>query len=143
MPDYIPTLTISLTDAQVTNQGYTYNQPGFTYNQPGVTYGGLYNVNQDVIPILSLAETINPKVTIQDTLAKVTNQGYTYNQAGFTYNQVGVSYGGIYNLFDITPIVSMAKQVITRIAGYSDAYTVVEPNQGMQAPGWFLYINLD
>jgi len=44
-------MTIELTQAQVTNQGYTYNQPGFTYNQPGVMYGGIYNVNQDVAPI--------------------------------------------------------------------------------------------
>lgn len=44
------TIFAETTDAQVIDQGYTYDQAGFTYNQAGVVYGGLYNTNQDVSP---------------------------------------------------------------------------------------------
>jgi hypothetical protein len=46
------TITIPSTQAQLKDQGYTYNQSGQTYNQAGVMYGGVYNYNQDFIPML-------------------------------------------------------------------------------------------
>ncbi len=60
--DFKPSLTGENTDALVENQGYTYNQAGFTYNQVGVMYGGVYNTNQDIVPLVSLAETIMPMI---------------------------------------------------------------------------------
>lgn len=44
-------LQITGTDALLEEQGYTYNQAGFSYNQAGVAYGGVYNTNEDIIPI--------------------------------------------------------------------------------------------
>lgn len=44
-------ITIDQTQAQLADQGYTYNQPGFTYNQAGWQYGGIYNQNQDLAPV--------------------------------------------------------------------------------------------
>lgn len=46
-------ITIEKTQAQLADQGFTYNQPGFTYNQPGWQYGGVYNQNQDLSPIFT------------------------------------------------------------------------------------------
>jgi hypothetical protein len=51
------TITIPDTQALLQDQGYTYNQAGFTYNQAGVQYGGVYNFNQDVLPMLSVAKS--------------------------------------------------------------------------------------
>src|SRR5438034_3617987 len=53
---------ISQSQAQLANQGYTYNELGLTYNQVGVQYGGIYNTNQDVIPTISMATNIRPSV---------------------------------------------------------------------------------
>src|SRR5437016_2075604 len=120
MPDYsIPSVTIPSDGAQInitipqtqaflTDQGYTYNQPGQTYNQAGVMYGGVTNETQDIIPTFSdavftiypqalTAMLIMPSMQVDQTNAFLTNQGYTYNQAGLTYNQVGVDYGGVTN----------------------------------------------
>ena len=49
--DSIPSLAITATQALLEDQGYTYNQAGFTYNQAGVAYGGVYNTDQDNIPM--------------------------------------------------------------------------------------------
>lgn len=57
-----PTLTGENTDAQLENQGYTYDQPGFTYDQAGVFYGGVYNKSEDIIPIMSLVEQVIPNI---------------------------------------------------------------------------------
>ena len=122
--DFKPSLTGENTDALVENQGYTYNQAGLTYNQAGVMYGGVYNVNQDIVPTVSLASNIVPSLMGENTQAKLEDQGYTYNQAGLSYNQAGVMYGGIYNRNeDIVPLVSLASQNYPTVAGYSDIYT--------------------
>lgn len=55
-----PNLTGGTTNAKVYDQGYTYNQSGFTYNQAGVAYGGVYNVDQDIVPLVSLAQQPYP-----------------------------------------------------------------------------------
>ena len=47
----ILTLNAPRTQAQLEDQGYTYNQSGQTYNEAGVMYGGIYNFNQDVLPM--------------------------------------------------------------------------------------------
>ncbi len=125
---FVPILTGDNTDAKISEQGYTYNQAGMTYNQAGATYGGAYNIIGDVLPsvslaqtikpFMSLAENINPQVYIKNTQAKLADQGYTYNQAGFTYNQVGVTYGGAYNLEgDIVAAISFAETVIPVLIG--------------------------
>lgn len=54
-------ITISRTQALVNEQGYTYNQVGFTYNQAGVSYGGVYNSNQDSVPMSLSFEDIYTK----------------------------------------------------------------------------------
>jgi hypothetical protein len=139
------TLTIPSTQAQLSNQGYTYNQAGFTYNQPGVTYGGVYNQNQDVVPLLSSAQIEKPslniltdsqliKFTISQTGALLNEQGYTYNQAGFTYNQIGVAYGGIYNQNqDSVPITLTFADIYT-------AKVVPLSNNIPLGPGFFLFL---
>lgn len=67
-------IVIPVTQAQLEDQGYTYNQAGFSYNQPGVMYGGIYNQNQDVIPLLSMASLIIPSIAgFTDIYGKATN----------------------------------------------------------------------
>lgn len=56
-------LTIGSSNVQQQDQGYTYNQPGFSYNQIGVMYGGLYLENQDVTPLFTSAQLINPSIS--------------------------------------------------------------------------------
>lgn len=133
-----PILSGGTTQAQVYDQGITYNQAGLTYNQIGIAYGGVYKQGQDVIPAISLAEQISPSLIGENTQAQVKDQGYTYNQAGFSYNQIGVMYGGIYNQNqDIIPIVSLAEQIVPSIYKYADIYkqggTITPPpgNSGM------------
>lgn len=38
------------TDAQLADQGNTFNQAGHTFNQAGDIFGGVYNRNQDIFP---------------------------------------------------------------------------------------------
>jgi len=57
-----PILTGGTTNAQVENQGFTYDQAGFSFNQAGWMYGGMYNVDQDSAPLISLAENISPTI---------------------------------------------------------------------------------
>ncbi len=61
--DIIPSLIIQRTDAQLLEQGYTYNQAGMTYNQAGVSYGGVYQVAQDILPEISLAKDVIPTIS--------------------------------------------------------------------------------
>lgn len=56
----IITLDIPNTDALLNNQGYTYNEATFTYNQASVAYGGVYNTNQDIVPMILQAESPIP-----------------------------------------------------------------------------------
>lgn len=57
-----PILTGENTDAQVYEQGITYDSAGITYDNIGIAYGGVYNTNEDIIPIVSLAETVTPNI---------------------------------------------------------------------------------
>jgi hypothetical protein len=52
--------SVTGTDALIEDQGYTYNQAGFTYNQTGVAYGGVYNTNEDILPMTLSAQAIEP-----------------------------------------------------------------------------------
>ena len=75
MADIVPTfildtetsieLTIAPTQAQLADQGYTYNQAGMTYNQAGVMYGGVYNTNQDLSPVFAndTATLLTPSIS--------------------------------------------------------------------------------
>lgn len=56
----IPDLSGENTQAQVYEQGITYDQAGITYDNVGIAYGGVYNTNEDVVPLVSLAENISP-----------------------------------------------------------------------------------
>lgn len=92
------------------------------------------------------ATDIIPHLTGGTTDATLINQGYTYNQAGLTYNQTGVQYGGIQNTdADIYPMIAQAFSPAPSIYGYSDIYssTMPEPSKGRNAPGWFMFINMD
>ncbi len=60
--DTSPKLTGSRTQAQLEEQGYTYNQSGFGYNQPGAMYAGVYNYDQDVFPTVSNIDTHVPLI---------------------------------------------------------------------------------
>ena len=57
-----PILTGENTDAQIFEQGITYDQAGITYDNVGIAYGGIYNTNEDVIPMVSLAEQVRPTI---------------------------------------------------------------------------------
>ncbi len=71
-------LSITGTDALVEDQGYTYNQAGFTYNQAGVRYGGIYNTNEDIIPMMLSTSFITPHMSIfEDITGSSGVQGYS------------------------------------------------------------------
>ena len=57
-----PDLQGENTNAQVNVTGITYSDPGITYSDPGIAYGGVYNVDEDIIPLVSLAENIVPSI---------------------------------------------------------------------------------
>lgn len=89
----VPTLSLSIenkidlvipkTQALLQNQGYTYNQATFTYNQAGVSYGGIYNFNQDLLPLSLSFNTEAPHISgIIDTGA-VTGYGPVSVGPGF------------------------------------------------------------
>lgn len=80
-------LTISSTEAVVTDQGYTYNQALFTYNQAGVMYGGISMNNQDIRPVFinTVANLINPTISsIIDTGGK-THYRFSVGPGWFMY----------------------------------------------------------
>lgn len=64
-PETKITLQIPQTQAQIADQGYTYNQAGITYNQAGVLYGGAYLANQDISPKFfnDIATLPNPSIS--------------------------------------------------------------------------------
>src|SRR5579872_6074891 len=53
-------VTVSPTDASLYTQGNTYNQTGLTYDDVNTAYGGVYHADQDIVPLVSLAENITP-----------------------------------------------------------------------------------
>ena len=55
------TIKISLTDAQLADQGYTFNEAGQTFNEAGVEFGGVYYRNQDVVPMVFTSQLQYPK----------------------------------------------------------------------------------
>lgn len=57
-----PILTGENTNAQIFTQGITYDQAGITYDNVGIAYGGIYNTNEDILPIVSLAEIVKPNI---------------------------------------------------------------------------------
>lgn len=135
------TISISPTQAQLADQGNTYNQAGLTYNSP-VQYGGVYNTNQDTIPSIFVAKLDIPSINILNdfislkipaTQALLEDQGYTYNQAGFTYDQA-IAYGGVYN---------SNQDVLPLELSFTDIYSpFVPPTTGNipLGPGFFLFI---
>ena len=72
------TIIIPPTQALVANQGYTYNQSGLTYNQIGVQYGGVYNYNQDLVPMLFTTNTTNPSAISFTDLYSIGFTRYLY-----------------------------------------------------------------
>lgn len=60
--DRKPTLSVGRTNANLYDQGYTYNEAGLTYNQIGVAYGGIYE--NDIYPILSRALSVYPRIVL-------------------------------------------------------------------------------
>lgn len=105
------------TQVQVFSQGITYSNPGITYSNPGIKYGGIYNITQDIVPTISLAENIIPQIST------INDEG-----RGFT-----------------VPILSLAKNINPTVYGYVDIYTpgtLIPPSSGKNGPGWFMFINL-
>ncbi len=77
-------------EAQLYDQGITYNQAGLTYNEIGITYGGVFGAKDARIPI-SLAQAIHPTIVRSyDQQGTVTippagNSGYLVGMLGMTY----------------------------------------------------------
>ena len=138
-------ITIPQTQTQVADQNNTYNQAGLTYSQTGVEYGGLYNNNQDEIPMeLSSFRTLPIDIAIPQTQAQISDSGDVYNQAGFTYNQTGIKYGGLSNNNqDVVPMELSSFKVVPMDFSITDIYTPKPKPQSPPyplAPGFFLFI---
>lgn len=89
-----PILKGQNTQAQLYDQGITYNQPGLTYNNIGIAYGGVYNADWDNLTSISFAKNIIPTISI----AIDKGQGFTI------------------------PILSLAENIKPMIYTYSDIY---------------------
>lgn len=82
-------------------------------------------------------------MTIPNTNAVVTEQGYTYNQAGFTYNQPGVTYGGVTNPdTDIVPMLEYADPTTPHAMFFSEVKNITQNKANKNAPGFFMFLNL-
>lgn len=57
--DISPSLSGGTTQAQLEDQGITYNEPGISYNEPGIMYGGLFG-SAFVFPLISLIASFSP-----------------------------------------------------------------------------------
>lgn len=57
-----PSMIGENTSVKVFSQGITYSDPGITYSDPGISYGGIYNITQDIIPIVSMTQSIVPSI---------------------------------------------------------------------------------
>lgn len=55
-----PTMRIQRTNAQVYDQGITYNEPGLTYNEIGYAYGGLYEYA--IVPLMTVVLSPKPHI---------------------------------------------------------------------------------
>lgn len=60
--DIIPSLMVQSTDAQVFDQSITYNQIGVSYNDSRYSYGGIYKAGEDIVPLISIANTPTPSI---------------------------------------------------------------------------------
>ena len=83
-------ITISGTDAVVEDQGITYNQAGMTYNQAGIMYGGVYNTDEDIVPLdLTFSQTIPVNMSFSDLYTPYVpvapNHGMLIGILGLTY----------------------------------------------------------
>ena len=83
----IPHLKINNTNAQIANQGYTYNESGLTYNNIGVMYGGIYE--HDIYPLVSFFRYIRPHINsaynINETIYIPPTSGMLIGMLGLTY----------------------------------------------------------
>ncbi len=81
--DVIPKILNALsTEAQLANQGYTYNQAGYSYNQLGVQYGGIYNY-EDVVPIIGMVWGVIPSIADYDAFSTIFVKGRISVGPGF------------------------------------------------------------
>ncbi len=139
-------ITVPNTQAQLEDQGNTFNQAGHSFNQAGDVFGGIYSRNQDVTPIIDTARLESPTLTIltdslflkmkvPQTQAQVEDQGNTFNQAGHSFNQAGDMFGGIYN---------RNQAILPLTLTFEDIYgkTIIPPSASKNGPGFFLYVNL-
>jgi hypothetical protein len=90
--DIKPILIGNRTNANIADQGYTYNEAGLTYNQIGVMYGGIYD--HDIYPLISMARLQKPMniigINFDSTVIPPTpppggNSGYLIGMLGMTY----------------------------------------------------------
>ena len=141
MKDLIkPIIKIQNTNALISNQGYTYNEPFKTYNEIGLMYCGLYG--HDNIPQFSHSLAVSPifkpikndksNIIVQKTKKDISSQLFTYNESGKSYNELGMMYGGIYG-FDIAPILNMVKAFYPSITLGMDfnSQAPISPPSGM------------
>lgn len=87
--DIKPKAKAGRTNAQVYNQGVTYNEVGFTYDQANIAYGGIYDY--DVYPMLTRARNVVPRIVavgdFQGTaVAPSGNSGYLIGMLAMTYS---------------------------------------------------------
>lgn len=83
-----PTLQMGRTEAQLYDQGYTYNEPGISFDQVGVAYGGIYGY--DITPLVSMSISIFPHIILAGDF--YTPGGGTVSRRGFLIGMLGLTY---------------------------------------------------
>lgn len=81
-------VTSMRTAGTILDQHITYNQTGITYNEAGYFYGG-YNVAEQILPLISLASNIYPRIAlsgdIQITTPPPVNNNMSIGPGWFMY----------------------------------------------------------
>ena len=64
------------TQAQLANNGNTFNQAGHTFNQAGDIFNGVYNRSQDVVPITMTFDDLNATIYVPPSTQVIVGPGW-------------------------------------------------------------------
>lgn len=83
--DVKPTGFIQRTNAQVYDQGYTFDEPGFIFDQPGIAFGGIFEY--PIVPSVGFVPIVRPMIVAAFDIAGTAtgNTGQSIGPGWFMY----------------------------------------------------------
>lgn len=79
--DISPTMSVGKTQAELEDQGLTYNEAGISYNESGIFYGGVFGASL-VFPLISMVASISPHMYGGDDVYTTINPNANYTPLG-------------------------------------------------------------